>query len=328
MMRRLVHSTILLAIVGCARPVDTNAQLRREVWGFTGPWDAASNTSLRDFGGKLDAVITGWIALDSATALPILPVLFPDTIRPRGGAPRRMALVTSWHGTRFHTRPIRTLARDRTLLSRAAGTVASTAAASGYRGLVLDFEGMEKGDVDALVRVVGVIADSARRRGLSPIVLAIPATDTEAYPARKLLTVADLLLVMLYDQHWAGSEPGPISDPLWVRNSLALRIGEAGPDRLVAALPLYGYHWKAGAAGEPVAYRDAERIATAARTTLQRDQGSQTLRASSRGQWDIWVTDASLLRTLVAQTESAGVRRFALWRLGQEDPAVWSSLIR
>src|SRR5262245_26898139 len=79
MMRRLVHSIILFAVVGCAHPADTRAQLRREIWGFTGPWDAASNTSLRDFGGKLDAVITGWIALDSATALPILPALFPDT---------------------------------------------------------------------------------------------------------------------------------------------------------------------------------------------------------------------------------------------------------
>ena len=327
-MQRLVRFIILLVIVGCARPANSGAQARREIWGFTGPWDAASNTSLREFGGKLDAVVTGWIALDSLSAKPILPGLFPDTIRPRSGTPRRMALVTSWHGTRFHTRTIRTLAGDAGLLARTAGAIAANAAASGYRGLVIDFEGLEKADLGALIRVVGAIADSARRRGLGPIALAIPATDTAAYPARKLLTVADLLLVMLYDQHWAGSEPGPISDPNWVRNSLALRLGEAGPDRLIAALPLYGYHWKAGSPGEPVAYRDAERIAAGSRVSLQRDRASQTLRAASRGQWDLWVTDAGLLRTLVLQTEAAGVRRFALWRLGQEDPAIWSSLIR
>ena len=325
---RVLH-TITIALVGAACGTVAIAQARREFWAFTGPWDQASNASVRDFGGRLDAIVTGWIALDSVSAKPILPALFPDTIRPRGSnSVRRMALVTSWHGSRFHTRTIRSLAREPALLARTAGVIASHAAAAGYRGLVLDFEGLEKADVGALTRVASAIADSARQRRVRPIVLAIPATDTAAYPAGRLLTAADLLLVMLYDQHWAGSEPGPISDPAWVRSSLALRLSEAPADRLVAGLPTYGYRWKPGAPADPVAYREAERLSAAARVALQRDQATHTLRAFSRGSWEIWVTDADLLRKLVAQTESAGVRRFALWRLGQEDPAVWSTLIR
>lgn len=239
-----------------------------------------------------------------------------------------MGLVTSWHGDRFHARSIRALARDPARLGRTAAAVATHAAAMGYRGLVLDFEALEPADLDALIRVVSAVADSARRRAVTPIVLAIPATDTAAYPARRLITVADLLLVMLYDQHWAGSEPGPISDPDWVRRALALRLAEVGPTRLVAGLPTYGYRWRPGVPGEPLGYRDAERIALAARVPLQRDPTTSTLRARSAGQWDMWVTDAELLRTLVGSIEAAGVHRFALWRLGQEDPAIWRSLIR
>jgi spore germination protein YaaH len=325
---RVFYACLIVVVTAACRPPSLGAQDRREFWAFTGPWDTASVASLRAFAGRLDAAVTGWIALDSATARPILPPLFPDTVRPPATALRRMALVTSWHGDRFHARSIRALARDPTRLGRAAAAVATHAALMQYRGLVLDFEALEPADRDGLVRVVSAFADSARRRAVTPIVVAIPATDNAAYPARALLEVADLLLVMLYDQHWAGSGPGPISDPEWVRRSLAARIAEVGPSRLVAALPLYGYRWPAGAAGEPVNYGEAERIAVAAGISLQRDPATNTLYARSPGAWELWVTDAALLRSLVSQTETAGVRRFALWRLGQEDPAIWRTLIR
>jgi spore germination protein YaaH len=328
MLRLLVLLALLFAALGAASGASWSVrQDRQEFWAFAGPWDPASHASLREFGGKLDAVVTGWITLDSATARPVLPSPFPDTVRPLAGTPRRMALVTTWHGDRFHQRPIRALARDRALLGRTAAAVAVHAASMGYRGLVLDFEALDASDLPALIRVVSAIADSARRRAVVPVVLAIPATDAAAYPARPLLGVADLLLVMLYDQHWAGSEPGPISDPAWVKRALAGRIAEAGPTRLVAALPTYGYRWRPGALAEPVGYRDAERIAAAAQVPLQRDPNTRTLRART-STWDMWVTDAGLLRTLVRDSEAAGVRRFALWRLGQEDAAIWRTIIR
>ena len=74
------------------------ASPRAEFWGFTGPWDANSTKSVRDHGGKLGAVISGWITIDSASSQPVLPSPYPDTIRPRNGTPDRMAIVTSWHG--------------------------------------------------------------------------------------------------------------------------------------------------------------------------------------------------------------------------------------
>jgi hypothetical protein len=42
----------------------------------------------------------------------------------------------------------------------------------------------------------------------------------------------------------------------------------------------------------------------------------------------IWVTDAALLERLVAESKALGVRRFAMWRLGQEDPAIWGRVVR
>src|SRR3982074_2264185 len=58
---------------------------RTGVWGFAGPWDPMSMSAVRSYGSGLDAVITGWIGLDSTTARPIQPLLYPDTVRSRRG---------------------------------------------------------------------------------------------------------------------------------------------------------------------------------------------------------------------------------------------------
>lgn len=304
------------------------ASQRVDFWGFTGPWDANSTKSVREHGGKLGAVITGWITIDSATAQPVLPSPYPDTIRLKNGTPDRMAIVTSWHGTQFHAAPIRRLGSDPMRLAKAAGAIARYAGAMRYRGLVLDFETLEPADLPSLLRVARAITDSARAHRVRTIAMAIPATDTAAYPARPLLGVVDALVVMLYDQHWAGSDPGPIADPAWVRSSLAARVAEAGPGRIVAAFPAYGYRWRKGLPTEDVSFEEAKRLSIAARAPLRRDVSSGFLRSGAGRDSEIWVADAELLAALVRQSQTLGVRRFAIWRLGQEDPAVWRTVIR
>jgi len=298
-----------------------------EFWGFTGPWEVASTQSVRSHGGQLDAVINGWITIDSATALPVIPSPYPDTVRPLTGTPRRMAIVTSWHGEGFHPESIRLLGGDSQRLAQTAGAIARYAKSMGYSGLVLDFESLTSSDVPTLVRVSKAIADSAHGRGVRTIAMAIPAKD-DAYPARALLGAVDALIVMLYDEHWDTSEPGPIAEPSWVRSSLEARVAEAGAEKLIAALPAYGYRWRAGQPTESIGYAQAVQMASSAGVPLTRDGQSQTLRSRDANGNEIWVADATLLKALVNQSRSLGVTRFALWRLGQEDPAVWSSVIR
>jgi len=299
-----------------------------ELWAFTAPWDPESAASVARNGHRFDAVVTGWIALDSATGRPFVAGEFRDDQRLRGRA-RRFALVTSWHNDRFHPRPIRALAARPALLGETARWIAAHAAATGYQGLVLDFEELQPTDVGALLAVVRAIRDSARARGVRSIPVAIPAANPASYPARRLLGAADFVLVMLYDQHWLGSEPGPISAPGWVAQSLAARVAEAGdPARVVAALPLYGYRWRRGAATEIVSFADAQRIAAQTRTPLRRDASSFTLRARRPPDWDLWVTDAELVRRLMTDAARSGVRRYAFWRLGQEDPTLWDAVRR
>jgi spore germination protein YaaH len=305
-------------------PTPTISPARPAIWGFTAPWDARSDSSLRANASRLDVTVTGWIQLDSSTGRPTQ--LYSDDPTRGSSTATRLALVTSYHGQRFHPEAIRTLAGDDRALSFAAQRVGEIVAQGRYRGIVLDFEAQAPADTALTIRVVRAFADSARGRGATLVAIAIPAADTAAYPTRTFMSGADLLIVMLYDEHWSTSAPGPIATPTWVRRTLGQRVAEVGASRIVAALPVYGYQWRSTQPATPFSFDDARRAAAQASVELVRDPASQSLHAIQPGDWELWQSDAELLRALRAEVTSLGVTKIALWRLGLEDPGVWSVL--
>jgi spore germination protein YaaH len=296
-------------------------------WGFSGPWDRRSDSSVIKHGESLAQIITGWIALDTTSFRPVL--LYPDTIGNLPTVtPRRTALITSYFGNRFHPEIIRGIGGNPEVAAITAGAIASLVDSVGYRSVVMDFEGMTPHDLGQLLTTTKAIADSVRAHGVSTIVIAVPAGDTAAYPAALLLQPADLIMAVLYDQHWSASPPGPIAAPDWMMRNLGTRVAEVGAARIVAAFPLYGYRWRRAAETEVISYDDARRLTSMTNRPLERDHGSATLHATSPEGWEIWVTDKEQLATLVREARQLGVTTFALWRLGLEDPAVWDLIGR
>ena len=322
-MRRLLLSSVIPLVAACSSLPFGGTNARPEWWAFTAPWDRRSDSSARANATRLDAIVFGWIPLDSVTGQPFdlyadtLSSLAPPTVV-------RMALVTSWHNDRFHPETVRHLASDPRALATAASAVAARAAAHGYRGLVLDFEGMSPTDLPATRAVVAAIADSARLHGVRRVALAIPALDTAGYPAQAFVPAVDQVVVMLYDEHWAGSPPGPVSSPDWARQALARRVAEVGASRVVAGVPLYGYLWPANRPGQTIGFAEAQRLAVEGGTTLARDNASLSLTATRVGEWQLWIGDVAQVERLTADAAALGVRTIALWRLGLEDPGIWT----
>ncbi len=319
---RVNRLAAVLLLAACAH-FPSQPQGEPDYWGFTGPWDKRSDASVEQHGASLARVITGWIALDTTSLLPV--PLYHDSIgRNPAVSPRAMALITSYHGGRFHPEIIRGLGDNAEATGVTAGAIASLVDSSRYRGVVMDFEGMTPRDLDQLLAFTRAVADSVRAHGVGTVVIAVPAGDTAAYPAALLLQSADFIMPILYDQHWSASPPGPIASPEWVTRNLGTRVAEVGAARIVAAFPLYGYRWRKTAETEIIGFDDARRLTTMTGTALTRDHASATLHALSPEGWELWVSDRVLLETLVRQARQIGVRTFALWRLGLEDQAVWS----
>jgi spore germination protein YaaH len=294
-----------------------------DYWGLTGPWDRRSDRSVEEHGNSLARIVTGWIALDTTSFLPIEP--YGDSIgKDPALSGRTMALITSYHGSRFHPEIIRGLGGNAQAMGLTAGAIAALVDSGRYRGVVMDFEGMTPGDLDQLVAFTSAVADSVHAHGVTTVVIAVPAGDTAAYPAALLLQSADLIMPVLYDQHWSDSPPGPIASPEWVTRNLGTRVAEVGAARIVAAFPLYGYRWRKAAETEVISFDDARRLTTMTNTALIRDNASATVHARSPEGWELWVSDRVQLETLVREARQLGVRTFALWRLGLEDQAIWS----
>lgn len=294
-------------------------------WVFTAPWDPRSAAALVESVPTGSTVITGWIALDSAGGLPVR--LFDDPVRRDSTRDFvRYALVTSYRGERFHPEAVRTLAADPAARTRAADVVERLVAEGAYRGVVLDLEALTADDTASLAVVANALATAARRGGARDVAIAVPALDTAAYPPRVLLPHVDRLLVMLYDLHWSGSVPGPVVARPWARQALAAWVAAAGPNRVVAALPTYGYHWRAGTPTDVVGWADVQRLAKDAGKPIVRDSVSGALRLTLGAQNEAWIADAPLAAQLAHDARTLGVRTIALWRLGLEDPAVWTAL--
>lgn len=306
----------LLGLMGCAS--------RTSLWVFTAPWDVRSDSALAAGVAPRAAIVSGWIALDSAGGAPAS--LFADTIARGERSGPRFALVTSYLGDRFHPDAIRLLAADPARRTRVADQVETLIRTGAYDGVVLDFESLDAKDSLDIAVVAGALAAAARRGGAREVALAVPALDTLTFAPRHLLPRVDRLLVMLYDQHWTGSTPGPVAARDWARNALAQWVALAGAERVVAALPLYGYHWRADAPTDIVGWQDLQRLARESGAQIGRDTASGSLRLQMGARGEAWLTDGTLLAQMVADARSAGVRTIALWRLGLEDPAVWSAV--
>jgi spore germination protein YaaH len=317
-----VKRVATLALLAACVHLPSQPQGPAEYWGFTGPWDSRSDASVERHGAALTRIISGWIALDTTSFVPVQ--LYADSIaKDSARASQTMALITSYNGSRFHPEIIRGVGGNAEVTGITAGAIAALVDSGGYRGVVMDFEGMTPRDLDPLLAFTRAVADSVRAHGVSTVVIAVPAGDTAAYPAALLLQSADMIMPVLYDQHWSGSAPGPIASPEWVMRNLGTRVAEVGAARIVAALPLYGYRWRRSAETEVVSFDEARRLTTMTNIPLLRDHASATLHANSPEGWELWVSDRVLLETLVREAKELGVRTFALWRLGLEDQSVW-----
>jgi spore germination protein YaaH len=290
-------------------------------WAFTGPWDARSAVALQRAAPHLDAAITGWIALDTLDGTPRR--LFPDsTQRQKRFAPRRLALVTSWMGERFHPATLRRLADDPARLVAVGRDVAHLVAKGRYRGVVLDFEDHAAEDSLVLAVVTEGIAQRVRANGGS-VALAVPAGEAPAYRSARVLAAVDRVVVMLYDEHWSGSAPGPVASPDWASARLGEWVAAVGAGRVVAALPSYGYYWRNAAPGAVIGYADLLRLSLESGTPIRRDDASGAAVVALPDSGEAWYTDAPALSRLLTVAKEYDIGTVALWRLGLDDPALW-----
>ena len=236
---------------------------------------------------------------------------------------RHALIVTNWTPAGYRPDVLRAILAQTESRQRFAGQAAALARRDSYQGMLLDFRLLGPRDVDALVMLAAATADSARSSGISPVGIVVPIADTAAYPGRHLGTATDFLAARM---ELEPASPGPTMPRDRMSRLIGARAAEIGAHRVMLLIPVHGYVWRAGEARARASYADAVATARDWGVELTRDESSATLRARAPGRGEIWVNDAVLIAGVVRDARRLGIRRFALYGLGGEDPAIWSAV--
>jgi cellulose synthase/poly-beta-1,6-N-acetylglucosamine synthase-like glycosyltransferase/peptidoglycan/xylan/chitin deacetylase (PgdA/CDA1 family) len=143
------------------------------------------------------------------------------------------------------------------------------------------------------------------------------------------------VVLMAYDQHWGGGEPGPAAAQDWFETTLAKRMEALDPAKTVLALGAYGYDWtlkgpKNPASAETILFNEATQKAHDAEAQAEMDEAS--LNPTFGYQDDlgrkhsVWFLDASTLFNQIKVADGFRPMGYALWRMGGEDQLDWKVL--
>ena len=162
----------------------------------------------------------------------------------------------------------------------------------GYQGIDLDLEGIKDEDRGAFSDFVARVAAALHARG-KLLTLAIPAKSADVrtgwagpYDYAELGKHADLILLMTYDYHWAGGEPGSIAPVSWVDKVAAYAKSQIPAAKVLLGVAFYAYDWNLSQGGKARAWTYPQAAALAeqysAQVTFDAAEGSATFKYTAR----------------------------------------------
>lgn len=197
-----------------------------------------------------------------------------------------------------------------------------------YDGINIDFELLAPKHRADLTAFMAELYPQLKGVNKTVIISVFPQVDVAedvsgAYDYPELAKNTDFLQIMTYDYHWATSKPGPIAPIDWYEKNIKYAIEKAGgPHKIIIGVGGYGYDW-VGKEGETVTYVDAVVLAKKHGVKIEYDEAAQAPHFRY-GEHEVWFENdrsTSAKMDILAKYNPAGI---ALWRLGQEQPEVWS----
>jgi spore germination protein len=142
----------------------------------------------------------------------------------------------------------------------------------------------------------------------------------------------DEFVVMLYNEHgWPGSGPGPVVSIGWMDRVLRYAMTKMPRDKIVAAVSVFGFDFNLTTGRNTyVTHEMAINRAQQYNAEIIFDEETQTPMFSYRdeqgNQHEVWFEDEASIQAKVQRAWDLGIKGIALWRLGMEDPEIWTML--
>jgi cellulose synthase/poly-beta-1,6-N-acetylglucosamine synthase-like glycosyltransferase/peptidoglycan/xylan/chitin deacetylase (PgdA/CDA1 family) len=320
-------------------------------------WDAASFASLKEYYPQIDLLFPEWMhvltvdgRLQAVTEFNTLYDVMDDKGKPRPvddkvmpflkGEKAQMEvlpLVNNFDPITNEWRPELTakFMADPAARQRFRSELMTFLATDQYKGLTLDIEAFPESSRGDFRTLVHELYDELHAKNMK-LYVAVPVNDrTFDYPA--IASISDGLILMNYDQHYPGGEPGPIAGQDWFLNNLRDALKVIPKEKIICAVGNYGYDWamkkgqKKGtppADIRPASVQDAWLDASDAATDVDFDSDSMNPHFAylddNNVRHDVWFLDGVSALNQMRSAHALGIDTFALWRLGSEDRSLWA----
>jgi cellulose synthase/poly-beta-1,6-N-acetylglucosamine synthase-like glycosyltransferase/peptidoglycan/xylan/chitin deacetylase (PgdA/CDA1 family) len=199
-----------------------------------------------------------------------------------------------------------------------------------FQGLTIDFEEVPPAAHKDLQLFLTEMAGAFAADHLI-IVLAVPFDD-DSWAYATYAKIADYVLLMGYDQHWEEGRAGSIAGQSWFENILDKRMKDLDPERTIIAVGGYGYDWVRGQPAEDLTFEEAVLSARDSEAKIEFDPETANPHFSfvedDGKRHDVWFLDGVTAFNEVHAADAYRPAGYAMWRLGAEDPSIWSVLGR
>lgn len=201
----------------------------------------------------------------------------------------------------------------------------------GMDGINIDFENISEKSGEAFVQFLRELSIRCRKQGL---VLSVdnyvPYHFNSYYDLEEQGVVVDYVIIMGYDEHWAGSqEAGSVASLGYVKYGIE-KAGETVPyNKLVNALPFYTRLWRTeGTTVTSEAYpmTSVDRVLSDYKMDSRWDEAtSQNYAEAASGDvlYQMWIEDSQSIGAKLTLMQGYDLGGVAAWRLGYEPAVVW-----
>ena len=209
--------------------------------------------------------------------------------------------------------------------------VVGTAKDMGIEGINADIEGVSEVNGDHYIEFIRERSIACRREALIfSVDNYVPYNFNDYYRPDEQGVFADYVVIMGYDEHYAGStEAGSVASLDYVTYGIEEALQEVPAEKLVNAIPFYTRIWKTTAEGlGSEAYGMSEIQQFIANHNMKVEWNGMTGQnyaeaADDEATYQIWIEDAESIEAKLKVMESHAVAGVAEWCLGMETEDVW-----
>ena len=203
----------------------------------------------------------------------------------------------------------------------------------GVDGINLDIEGIKASAGPHYVQFIRELSVDCRKEGLVlSIDSYVPASYSAFYNWAEQGRVADYVVMMGYDEHYAGGEAGSVASIGYERQGIADLLKQVPKEKIISAIPFYTRIWKEDASGtssQAVGISGAKAWVETNQVELywQDDLGQYYGELEKDGvNYEIWMEEERSLALKMQLIRDNGLAGVACWRLGMESAEIWDTV--